>query len=179
MQDRSHTTHRKAPMTDEHTHGHDKEPAETESHVDVPLNVAFEFSPDAPKDATLAAHVFDENGDPVCHCALGSDRNTLHLPRSAAGRMVTIAIAAQRNAGANPSLAAIEARGAHVVRTLVPADLKAVDAGRLLIPGRWFKRSCCRVRGRVIRRIRLANGKTIERPLCIWRTICCFASHTT
>ena len=157
-------------------HDHPRKETEQEGskdHVDVQLKVDLELSPGVPEDARLAARVFDENGEAVCHCVLERRKAKLHLPRRLAGRVITIAVAAERKTEGEPTLPGIQARGAHVVRTLVPEKMTPIDIGRVVIPERWFRRSCCRVRGRVIRRIRLANGTVIERPLCNARVVIC------
>ena len=154
---------------------------ESEAHSDqkpargltVPLRVELELPPDAPDDARLAVYAYDENDDLIGRTHdLGSKAAALELPRQVGGRMITLAVATA-TADEGPSLTALRLREAYLVRILLDADHPAIDLGRLKLPPRWFKKSCCRVRGRVVRRIRLPNGEIIERPLCNARVVIC------
>lgn len=132
---------------------------------------------DLPKDADpgdVRVHAFDEEGKRLCHCGLGKKGGELELPDRLIGRMITLAFEPRPLTRANdPTLSHLIARGVPVLRVPYLGRKKPINAGRVRFDPRLFKRSCCRVRGRVIRRIRLANGTVLERPLCNARVVIC------
>ena len=120
----------------------------------------------------IGLYLFDEDEQPLCHCLLVGREARVDLPRRLIGHMIT-AVAAPVAAGRRePTLDQLRAREAAIMRA--PLDpRKGLELGEIVLARHLFKRSCCRVRGRVIRRIRLPSGQIITRPLCNARVVIC------
>jgi hypothetical protein len=150
-----------------HDHEH---PAGTDM-VPVTIRASVRLPEEVSGKEQIALYLFDEDERPLCHCVLEKDAR-VEVPRRLIGHMIT-AVAAPVAAGRKePTLDRLRARGATIVR--VPLDARrAIELGELVIDWHLFKRSCCRVRGRVIRRIQLPSGQIITRPLCNARVVIC------
>lgn len=154
----------------------DKEPALPSGSgqhqtVSVGLEARVRFQGRAPSKAEVAAYLFDEDGEPLGAVDLVRGKGELALPADLEGRMVTAVVAPVERDRA-VSLERLLARGAHAVR--IPIDeLGKIDVGTVELDPRLFKRSCCRVHGRVIRRVSLPDGRVVVRPLCNARVLIC------
>lgn len=137
----------------------------------VPVRVALHHEdPDHAKHA-LGVYVFDDQGLALCHCHAGEHDATLELPARLLGQTLTIGVAPVEAERMPPTRALLDDRGFPVLR--VPFDdlRRGLWLGDIVVGHRWFKRSCCRVQGRVVRQVRLSNGQTITRPLCNARVV--------
>ena len=155
-------------------HGHDEHgqhPHRRTSKVRLDATVVL---PDGIDDSEMIAHVFDEDGNRLCHCALERKGGELELPDDLVGKTITLAFEPKQVArGKDPDLSQLISRGIPVVRAVYAGKRKPIVVGEVVLDRRLFKRSCCRVRGRVVRRIRLDNGVVLERPLCNARIVIC------
>jgi hypothetical protein len=162
-------TRRPAPRKEKVDHEH--------HHADATVTIALraqvvgvEARADQPP---LGIYLFDEDEHPLCHCTVLEDRTTVELPRRMLGRMVTAAVAPVVAGRKEPTLDTLRTRGVHIVRVPLDSVRRGIDLGIVEINPHVFKRSCCRVRGRVVRRITLPSGQVIERPLCNARVVIC------
>ena len=115
--------------------------------------------------------LFNELDQPLCHCQLAGNTVKVEVPASMRGRMVTVAAAPIVEGKRPPALEQLRRRGVPVVRVPVDNLRRPIDVGVMMLDPRLFERSCCRVRGRVVRRIQLPDGRTITRPLCNARVV--------
>ncbi len=129
--------------------------------------------PDNERRTPVAIHVFDEDGNRLCGCAAGSNEIRFEVPDTRIGHMLTFALEPGDRHDHAVSLDVLAARNVPIVRAPFIGPQKAIDLGRIVFDPKHFKRSCCRVRGRVVRRVRLPNGRTVTRPLCNARVAIC------
>lgn len=159
---------------DDHAHGGhgDHEPGDEQGMVSVGIRVNVTVPDDAGGKDPIALYLFDEDDRPLCHCLTDDTSARVDLPRRLVGHAITVVAAPVAAGRKEPTLDALRARDAPVLR--VPFDsVRLLDLGELVIPRHLFKRSCCRVRGRVVRRIQLPGGQIITRPLCNARIVIC------
>jgi hypothetical protein len=113
---------------------------------------------------------FDENDRPLEVAPLRKGQAKLSLPRMLEGRVVRVLHAPAEEGIKSPSLARLR-------RNLAVEERVVLQPGiGLVFDPAWFKRwrrSCCRVRGRVFMKVTLPNGTIHERPLCNARVIIC------
>jgi hypothetical protein len=134
------------------------------AHVRLPDDVAGKEQ--------VGLYLFDEDEQPLCHCLIADKEVRVDVPRRLIGHMITAVAAPVAVGRKEPTLDQLRAREATIMR--VPLDARrAIELGELIIDRHLFKRSCCRVRGRVIRRIQLPSGQIITRPLCNARVVIC------
>ena len=167
--------HTAPPAADAHGGGHDHPPHDhgpTTGTVPVRIRAKLTLPDDVSVKEGVALFLFDEDDQPLCHCEAGVDAR-VDLPRRLIGHMITAVAAPVAPGRKEPTLDVLRAREATIVRVPLDGANPVLDLGDLLLPRHLFKRSCCRVRGRVIRRITLANGQTITRPLCNARIVIC------
>ena len=115
------------------------------------------------------AHAFDENDALVATFVPG--RGDIDLPETLLGK--TLAVHVGEEEVASPTVGKL-ARGGFVRRRfLVPIDRAPLDLGDWHIDPAWFKKSCCRVKGKVVKRFVLPDGTVKEVPLCHARVEIC------
>ena len=146
-------------------------PASGEKVATVAVRGRFHFDDPAAKVREVGVYAFDEHGTPLCHCAAKLEAATLELPARLRGHTVTVGIAPVVPDRRPPTLEHLIDWGLPVLRVPFDEVRAGLWLGDVIILGRWFKRSCCRVRGRVVRRVPLPNGQTVTRPLCNARVV--------
>lgn len=139
----------------------------------VRVRAWFQYEDPSSEQQALTLYVFDDEGHAMCHCQTRGHSGQLELPQSLLGQTVTVGIAPAEPGRKPPTLAQMLDRGLTVVRVPWDDPRKGLWLGHIVIPKQWFKRSCCRVRGRVIRQVRLPNGQVVTRPLCNARIVIC------
>ena len=140
-------------------------PKEVKLTLKVPL--AREEGERAPE--TIVA-VFDDNDDLLDLAPVTRGTTQLTVPGALVGQPVRVLHAPADELVERPTLARLLRNLALEERVLVRPDLRFELPPAIV--KRW-KRSCCRVRGRVVMKVRLPGGKTQERPLCNARVVIC------
>jgi hypothetical protein len=141
--------------------------------VRVRVRASFRYEDPSTKQQVLGLYIFDDEGRALCHCQTGGDGGHLELPRRLLGRTLTVGIAPVAPGRTPPTLTYMLDRGLAVTRVPFDDVRKGLWLGDIVVPKHWFKRSCCRVRGRVVRHVRLPNGQTVTRSLCNARVVIC------
>jgi hypothetical protein len=121
----------------------------------------------APETALFA---FDENNTLLDMAPVKRGGAQLTVPGRLLGQPVRVLHAPVDERVERPTLARLRRNVALEQLVLVRPDL------RLELPSaivKYWKRSCCRVRGRVVMKVKLPGGKTQERPLCNARVVIC------
>jgi hypothetical protein len=114
--------------------------------------------------------VFDENDTLLDTAPVKRSTAQVTVPGVLVGQPVRALHAPVDEIVETPTLARLRRNRALEERVLVHPDV------RLELPPaivKYWKRSCCRVRGRVVMKIRLPGGETRERPLCNARVVIC------
>jgi Domain of unknown function (DUF1929)/Glyoxal oxidase N-terminus len=114
--------------------------------------------------------VFDENDVMIGISPVRRGRAALTLPREYEGQMVRVFHGPLDEDVEQPTPARLRRNLALEERVLVWPDL-TIDLSPAI--SKLWRRSCCRVRGRVFVKVRLPNGTTQERPLCNARVVIC------
>ncbi len=114
--------------------------------------------------------VFDDNDRLLEVVPLKDGTARLAVPREQEGRVVRTILAPGEEGIKTPSLARLRRNQAIEERVVLRPDLELTINPDLI---RRWKRSCCRVRGRVFMKVTLPNGTVQERPLCNARVIIC------
>lgn len=164
---------RKISATPKHApdQGHNGTGGSAPSGRKVTLNLNVSLKASRALRGQTGLFLFDEAEQPLCHCQAAGDSVKVEVPASINGRMVTVVAAPIVEGRKPPTLDQLRRRGAPIVRVPVDSLRRPIDAGVIVLDPRLFERSCCRVRGRVVRRIQLPNGTTITRPLCNARVV--------
>ena len=141
--------------------------------VSVGIRVTVTVPDDVRGKDPIALYLFDEDDRPLCHCLVEGKSARVDLPKRLIGHAITV-VAAPVAAGRKEPTSGRTCEPARRPLVRVPFDsARLLDLGELVIPRHLFKRSCCRVRGRVVRRIQLPSGQIITRPLCNARIVIC------
>jgi Domain of unknown function (DUF1929)/Glyoxal oxidase N-terminus/Kelch motif len=113
---------------------------------------------------------FDEDGAFLDLAPVKRDRAKLTLPGHLEGQAVRVMHAPVEEGVEAPTLARLRRKLALEERVLALSDV-TLELSPVLL--RHWKRSCCRVRGRVVTQVRLPGGRVQERPLCNARVVVC------
>ena len=131
--------------------------AETEALVDEPLK-AYVFNAE---DKFLAMGDLKEG-------------ERLKLSERELGQAVTLFAGPQLESTEEAPRADRFRRGGYVEgRFTIPQNKPHINFGKWILPPHWRKKSCCRVRGKVLKRIVMPNGETRTAPLCNARVEIC------
>jgi hypothetical protein len=113
---------------------------------------------------------FDEDDTPLGYAPVEGGVAQLALPAAFAGRAVRVFHAPIEEGVPQPSVGRLRRRLAVEQRLLIGRGLELELPASLL---KFWKLSCCRIRGRVVMRVTLPNGTVQERPLCNARVVIC------
>lgn len=149
-----------------------REPDGGASHVPVPVRAKVRMEGRTARGVELATYLFDEDGNALGWAPLEKGEAETALPAGIAGRMVTAVVAPVERDRA-VSLERLLARGAPAVRVPVDDLKRGMDLGVVELNRKLFKKSCCRIRGVVVRKVTLPNGRVVSRPLCNARVVIC------
>jgi hypothetical protein len=144
-----------------------------ETAKDVQHHQARDEEPRHPRDEEprqIIVAVFDDNNRLLNVGPLRDGLARLSLPREYQGRVVRILYAPAEEGIKSPSLARLRRNLAVEERVVLRPDFEIlIDPNRFKL----WRRSCCRVRGRVFTKVVLPNGTVQERPLCNARVVIC------
>jgi hypothetical protein len=121
-----------------------------------------------PPESVLA--VFDDADELVEIAPVERGAARINLPPQYAGQALRVLHAPADERIDAPTIARLRRNLAVETQIVALPDL------RLKLPpvvDKWWKRSCCRVRGRVFTKVRLPGGAAQERPLCNARVVIC------
>ena len=120
--------------------------------------------------------IFDDNDRVLNVAPLREGVAKLALPREQEGRVVRVLYAPAEEGIKTPSLARLRRNLAVEERAVLRPDFEIhIDPNRFKL----WRRSCCRVRGRVFTKVVLPNGTVQERPLCNARVVICEVDAST
>lgn len=129
---------------------------------------------DRPEDLRPTLYVFDEEGRFLGTARGDRKEPRLRVPRRLLGRDLTVFVGPPLDLEEDAiTPARLRGAGFPERRALLEPEGRDLLLGHLRLDPRLFLRSCCRVRGRVFRRIRLPNGTTRDVPLCNARVRIC------
>jgi galactose oxidase-like protein len=114
--------------------------------------------------------VFDDNDVLLDLAPVKRGAAQVTVPGALVGQPVHVLHAPVDERVETPTLARLRRNLALEQRVLVRPDLR-LDLPPAIV--KHWKRSCCRVRGRVVMKVRLPGGTTQERPLCNARVVIC------
>jgi hypothetical protein len=162
-----------------HTHRHTQPQGDERHHHPEPQDDGrrTSFTVHAPVDATSverkpasAVWVFDEENVLLGTASVDNGMARLELSDRFAHRMVRVIHAPIDSEIPEPTLARLRRVGGVEQRVLLRPG---IDLKIPVVDAKWWRRACCRVRGRVVVTVTLPDGRTIQRPLCSARVIIC------
>lgn len=141
------------------------------SEKTVPLQVKIDFT-DGSEAPQLQAYVFTSQGKLLGSAPVEKDSVEVQVPAELDGRTIEVILGPRVERGQpEPTAASLKRMGAYVKPARFLIDERAIE---VRLPGILFPTWClCLVRGRLIKRITLPDGTTVERPVCNARVHIC------
>src|SRR5689334_6271686 len=141
-------------------HNRQEKAMSTEKSVPLQVNVDFTDGSEAPQ---LQAYVFTSQGKLLGSAPVEKGSVQVEVPAELDGRTIEVILGPRVERGQpEPTAAGLKRMGAYVKPSRFLKDERAIS---VRLPGSFLPVWClCVVRGRLIKRITLPDGTTVERP---------------